>query len=77
MYYFGFGLNGCAIAVNITYFLCYFGLRIAISKSRDPTVKECIVDFNMDTLSYLTVFMRLAISGLLLTCMEVWCSEGI
>lgn len=77
IYVLHFDVNGCAIAVNITYSLCFLGVRAIITNSTDPTVKDCWVEFNLDTFSYIRLFLRLAVSGLLLTCLEVWCSEGI
>jgi Na+-driven multidrug efflux pump len=71
------GYEGTAAAYNLTILLSFGSILAFIRINTNPEVKQVWVPFNMEMFQNMTVFIRLAFSGLLLFCFEEWCNQGI
>ena len=70
--YFGMGLDGLALSLNITYALSLIAIYVVVKLSKDPIVMQVWVPFNKEIFFEFKSFLSMAISGLLITSFEEW-----
>jgi Na+-driven multidrug efflux pump len=73
-------LLGCALTVNLVYFLKFVVTKLVIDyyKKHDVALKESFyIRIDRTTLKGFRAFVKLASAGLLLSCLEWWISEAM
>ena len=77
MTYTDYGINGCAIAQNITYTLQFILIIVYLNYSSDETIQKCSVMPSMKTFETFKEFLHMAKYTLFLESLNIWIYEII